>query len=132
MQPQKVEDCGAAYGRLYCSWSERETVSGASAKLAGLALPGDSYLALLDVQGDNGATRWGCEGGAPNQLFRQGWRPDTLKVGEQITVEGFASRDGKPACNMRVLTRAIDGKRVFAGQAGDGAPAVPQQPGGAR
>ena len=87
---------------------------------------------FLDVQGDNGATRWGCEGGAPNQLFRQGWRPDTLKVGEQITVEGFASRDGKPACNMRVLTRAIDGKRVFAGQAGDGAPVVPQQPGGAR
>jgi len=28
---------------------------------------------FLDVPGDNGAvTNWGCEGAAPNQLFRQG------------------------------------------------------------
>jgi hypothetical protein len=89
---------------------------------------------FLDVAGDNGggATNWGCEGGAPNQLFRQGWRPDTLKTGDKVTIEGFASRDGKPVCNLRVLTRAADGRRVFAGQANDGAPTVPGQPGGAR
>ena len=86
---------------------------------------------FLDVPGANGVTNWGCEGAAPNQLFRQGWRPDTLKQGEKITIEGFGSRSGKPICNIRVLTRAIDGRRVFAG-ANDGAPTVPNQPGGAR
>ena len=87
---------------------------------------------FVDVQDGGNVTNWGCEGGAPNQLFRQGWRPDTLKEGEKVSIEGFGSRSGKPICNMRVLTRAIDGRRVFAGQANDGAPAVQGQPGGAR
>jgi len=87
---------------------------------------------FLDVPGAGGAvTNWGCEGAAPNQLFRQGWRPDTLKAGEKITIEGFGARSGKAICNLRVLTRE-DGRRVFAGQANDGAPTTPGQPGGAR
>jgi hypothetical protein len=76
---------------------------------------------FVDAKDTNGVTNWGCEGGAPNQLFRQGWRPDTLQRGETVTIEGFASRSGKPACNMRTITRAVDGRRVFAG-ANDGAP----------
>jgi hypothetical protein len=88
---------------------------------------------FLDVPGSAGpATNWGCEGAAPNQLFRQGWRPDTLKAGEKISIEGFASRSGKPICNLRVVTRAVDGRRVFAGQANDGAPTTPGQPEGGR
>jgi hypothetical protein len=76
---------------------------------------------FVDAKDANGVTNWGCEGGAPNQLFRQGWRPDTLQRGETVTIEGFAARSGKPACNMRTITRAVDGRRVFAG-ANDGAP----------
>ena len=90
---------------------------------------------FFDVKDAAGVTNWGCEGGAPNQLFRQGWRPDTLKKGEQITIEGFQARNGKTSCNLRVLTRAVDGRRVFAGQANDGAPVIPgapPAPGGAR
>jgi hypothetical protein len=87
---------------------------------------------FIDVNDSGGTTNWGCEGAAPNQLFRQGWRPDTLKSGEKVTIEGFASRGGKPICNMRVITRAESGERVFAGQANDGAPTVGNQPGAAR
>ncbi len=86
---------------------------------------------FLDVEGDGGVVNWGCEGAAPNQLFRQGWRPTTLKVGDKITIEGFAARSGQPICNLRVLT-GPDGKRVFAGQANDGAPPTPGQTGGQR
>ena len=28
------------------------------------------------------------EGGAPNSLFRNGWRPDSLKIGERVIVSG--------------------------------------------
>src|SRR5215472_10761872 len=28
------------------------------------------------------------EGGAPNALFRNGWRPETLKAGETVSVTG--------------------------------------------
>lgn len=85
---------------------------------------------FLDVPGSSGVVNWGCEGAAPNQLFRQGWRPDTLKSGEKVSLEGFAARSGKPVCNLRVLTRAADGRRVFAGQANDGAPTAPGEGGG--
>ena len=32
------------------------------------------------------------EGAAPNSLFRQGWRPDTLKVGDVVTVSGIRAK----------------------------------------
>jgi hypothetical protein len=75
---------------------------------------------FLDVKDGDKVTNWGCEGGAPIQLFRQGWRPDTLKQGDEISVEGFAARDGKPVCNMRMV-KTSEGRRVFAG-ANDGGP----------
>ena len=58
--------------------------------------------------------KWMVEGGAPNALFRNGWRKDSLKVGDAITVEGFRGRDGSQRANAnRVLLP--DGRRVFAG-----------------
>ena len=59
------------------------------------------------------------EGGPPNALYRQGWRRDTLKVGETVTVSG---RRAKVVTSMNIGQATIttsDGKRVFAG-AGDG------------
>ena len=57
------------------------------------------------------------EGGAPNSLFRNGWRKDTLKVGETVTVTG--NRAKNPASpnigQARILTES--GRRVYAGNA---------------
>jgi hypothetical protein len=75
---------------------------------------------FLDVKDEAGkVSNWGVEGGAPNALFRNGWRKDSLKVGDTITVEGFRGRDGSQRANAnRVLLP--DGRRVFAGSsAGD-------------
>jgi len=70
---------------------------------------------FLDVKDENGkVSNWGVEGGAPNALFRNGWRKDSLKVGDISTVEGFRGRDGSLRANAnRVLLP--DGRRVFAG-----------------
>ena len=57
------------------------------------------------------------EGGAPNALFRNGWRPDTLKIGETVTVTGSRA---KSEDSMRVGSATItrgDGTRVFGGAA---------------
>src|SRR5207302_4669651 len=57
------------------------------------------------------------EGGAPNSLFRNGWRADTLKPGETVNVTGSRA---KSEASMRVgnatITKA-DGSRVFGGPA---------------
>jgi len=58
--------------------------------------------------------RWQCEGGSPNTLTRQGWSRDTLKVGDQVIIEGFRAKNGTNTCNSRVVKTA-DGKRLFAG-----------------
>ena len=74
---------------------------------------------FFDVAGEDGEiVNWACEGGAPNALYRRGWRPDSLKAGDEITVGGEVARNGTPNCNLRSVALG-DGKIVFAGDAGD-------------
>jgi hypothetical protein len=73
---------------------------------------------------DNGKIiNYAVEGGAPNGLFRQGWRKDTLKLGDMISIEGFLAKDGSNTVNARTWVLP-DGKRVFAGNNEDGGPAA--------
>lgn len=77
---------------------------------------------FMDVTENGNKVNWACEGGQPLALFRAGWAPDSVKPGDSVVLEGFAARTGKPVCNLRNLTMA-NGTKIFAGQAGDGAPA---------
>ena len=68
------------------------------------------------------------EGGPPNSLFRQGWRKDTLKVGETVTVAGVRAKNLQ-SMNVGVASiTTADGRRVFGGggggNRGGGAPAA--------
>ncbi|HTA44269.1 MAG TPA: DUF6152 family protein [Bryobacteraceae bacterium] len=64
---------------------------------------------------------WQCEGGPPNTLTRNGWTKDALKIGDEVTIEGFRAKDGTNTCNSRSVTLP-DGRRVFAGSADDNGP----------
>ena len=68
----------------------------------------------IDVkQADGRVVNYAVEGGTPNQLRRQGWGRDSLKIGETVTVQGFSAR--KPdvfVVNGRTVILA-DGRRVF-------------------
>jgi hypothetical protein len=78
----------------------------------------------LDVAGPAGAAgQWSIEGGAPNSLYRAGWRKDSLKIGDVVTVDGYLARDGSKLANMRTATFP-DGRAVLGGQQyyGTGAP----------
>ena len=56
----------------------------------------------IDVADTGGATaHWAIEGGAPNTLYRAGWRKDSAKVGDLVTVDGFLARDGSKLVNMQ-------------------------------
>jgi hypothetical protein len=73
---------------------------------------------FIDVKEENGkVSNWGVEGGAPNALFRNGWRKDSVKVGDILTVEGNKARDGSLRANANRVTLP-DGRRVFAGSSG--------------
>jgi hypothetical protein len=81
----------------------------------------------IDVKEPAGtAATWAIEGGAPNTLYRAGWRKDSLKIGDVVTVHGYLARDGTKLANMSTVILA-DGREVLGGQ-GPGAP-PPKPPG---
>jgi hypothetical protein len=54
---------------------------------------------------------WGAEMGPPHGLQRSGWRRDSLKVGEQVSVDGFLARNGSNRLNARTVTLTATGAR---------------------
>ena len=76
----------------------------------------------VDVINEDGTTTaWMIEGGTPNTLFRRGFSRATVKIGTEITIEGFRARNGANRANGRDLILA-DGSRLFMGSPGTGAP----------
>ena len=76
----------------------------------------------LDVKDDKGAvTNWEFELGSPNGLARRGWTRSSMKVGDQIIVDGYVAKDGSNLANARNVKLA-DGRKLFAGSTDDGSP----------
>lgn len=83
---------------------------------------------LIEVTGADGKMEtWSCEALPPNSLYRQGWRKDSLKPGDQIEIEGFQAKDGTTNMWTRSVKTA-DGRRMFAGNADALPPAAPAPP----
>lgn len=62
-------------------------------------------LMYLDVRDDDGkVAKWELELASPNGLMSQGWKVDSLKPGEQVSVSGFRARDGSHMANIRKVT----------------------------
>lgn len=69
----------------------------------------------VDVKGeDGGVVNWVIETGAPNALYRQGWRKDDVKVGNTVTLEAFLAKDGSHTAAARNV-KLPDGREVFGG-----------------
>jgi len=71
----------------------------------------------VDVTEANGnVVNYAVEGGTPNGLYRNGWRKDSLKLGDVVTIEGAApSRNGSPRLHLGSVTTS-DGQRLFSGR----------------
>jgi hypothetical protein len=71
---------------------------------------------FMDVKDGAGAvSNWAIEGGAPNTLYRAGWRKDSVKIGEVVTVHGYLARDGSKLANL-VTAVLADGRNLYNGQ----------------
>jgi len=56
-------------------------------------------------------TNWGFEMGPPHGLQRRGWRRETLKIGEQVTVSGSLAKNGTKRMNASKVTLTSTGGR---------------------
>lgn len=81
--------------------------------------------AWVHLKDEKSAKDWMVEGGTPNTLFRAGINKDSLKIGTEIIVRGYQSKDRlcTPECraNGRDVTLA-NGQKIFMGSSGTGAP----------
>ncbi len=76
----------------------------------------------VDVKKPDGSTEnWAFEAGTPNVLFRRGFTKNSLPPGTKVIVDGYQSKDGSKRANGRDITFA-DGKKLFLGSTGTGAP----------
>ena len=71
---------------------------------------------------------WMVEGGSPNSLLRRGVTRDSIPVGTEIVVDGYQSRDHTLLrANGRNIT-FTDGRKLFLGSSGNGAPPADATP----
>jgi hypothetical protein len=54
---------------------------------------------------------WRAETNSPSVLRRRGWTPESLHVGDQVTLEGWPARDGSRYIRLR-SARLADGRPV--------------------
>jgi hypothetical protein len=96
--------------------------------------------AWIHVEVDKNGARevWMVEGGTPNTLLRRGLSRDSLVIGTEIIVDGYQTKDHSlKRANGRDVTFS-DGRKVFMGSSGTGAPkdgrdpteTGPKKPGG--
>ena len=84
----------------------------------------------LRVRKPDGTTEvWMVEGGTPNTLFRRGLTEDSLAIGTEIVVDGYQSKDragaGTDESPLKANGRNVtfpDGRKLFLGSSGTGAP----------
>jgi uncharacterized protein YdeI (BOF family) len=66
---------------------------------------------LFDVKGDQGdVTHWSSIGDNPVNLRRKGWNRNTIKPTDQITISGYAAKDGRPLMTTNKIV--LNGKAL--------------------
>ena len=74
------------------------------------------YIDVKDEKGE--VSNWNWEMASPNVLARNGWKPNTLKLGDQITVGGYAARKAPRMAIAGAITDA-NGRPLFASAQAD-------------
>jgi hypothetical protein len=93
-------------------FSDDKAVVSVTGKVTGFDFKNPHGLIRLEVRDASGATvQWKAETNSPSILERRGWSRDSLKLGDEITIEGWGARDGSRYMRLRKATRA-DGTTV--------------------
>ena len=68
----------------------------------------------VEVKEPNGkVTEYRVEGGPPNALYRSGWRENSLKAGETVTVSGIRAKSETSMNVGQATIKKADGTSVF-------------------
>ena len=69
---------------------------------------------FLDVTGPDGKVeKWAFEASTPSSLIRSGYKPNTVKAGDEVTIKGYHARDAAANAGAARELQTSDG-RAFA------------------
>ena len=69
----------------------------------------------INVKTENGVIEnWGFEMGGPNSLRNSGWTRETMKIGDEVIVDGSLAKNGSHNVNAKSVTMASTGKKLGA------------------
>lgn len=69
----------------------------------------------INVKTESGVIEnWGFEMGGPNSLRNSGWTRETMKIGDEVIVEGSLAKNGSHNVNAKNVTMASSGKKLGA------------------
>ena len=71
-------------------------------------------MIALDVEGNGASEKWTVGGSSPQFMATCGWKRDSLKPGDVITVIGYRYKDGSNAALMQTIV-VPNGKEMFYG-----------------
>jgi hypothetical protein len=74
------------------------------------------FVNVTDATGK--VTRWGFEGNTPTSLIRAGYKRDSLKVGDKVTVTGSRARDLTANMGAAREIKLEDGRSFIVGPRG--------------
>ena len=81
-----------------------------------------TWIHVEIIKPDGAKEVWMVEGGSPNTLLRRGANKNTFPVGTEVVVDGYQARDhSELRANARNVTFP-DGRKLFLGSTGTGAP----------
>ena len=81
-----------------------------------------AWIHIDNKNADGTITKWMVEGGTPNTLLRRGITKESLQAGTELVIDGYQARDHSlNRANGRNITYP-DGRKLFLGSSGTGAP----------
>ena len=72
-----------------------------------------SWIYMDVTKPDGKVERWAVETGSTNSLFRRGWRKESLRPGDHVTIDAFRAKDGSHTANASQV-KLPDGRQVSA------------------
>ena len=73
---------------------------------------------FLDVAGTDGKVeKWAFEASTPSSLIRSGFKPGTVKAGDEVTIKGYHARDAAANAGAARELQMADGRAFAIGPA---------------
>lgn len=115
-----VAGTASAHHAFASSYDEKKPIEIQGTVTRVLLVNPHSFIWMDVKKADGMVEHWEIEGGAPNSLFRHGFKRDSLPVGTVLKVIGYQAKTGETKGVGAYLLMA-DGSKVFMGGSAPGA-----------